>query len=100
MNVSINCNEEGSGGHTLHNKGNKFGWKAKVAEKVFYKSPLDRVECFFKINFQQTTGRQSLPAILTEDVSIFFNLVFSYPIFNYLTTFNPFVSISPLIVLN
>jgi hypothetical protein len=79
MNVSINCNEEGSGGHTLHNKGNKFGWKAKLAEKVFYKSPLDRVKCFFKIYFQQTTGRQFLPAILTEELLHKINIVTHKP---------------------
>ena len=56
VDVTIDCNREGSSRHTLHDKDNKLCWKTKVVEKVFYKSPLNRVKCFLKVYLQQTAG--------------------------------------------
>jgi hypothetical protein len=56
MNITINYYSQRGSRYILHNKRNKFSWKAKVAKEVFQEFPLDRVKSLFKINFQQIVG--------------------------------------------
>jgi hypothetical protein len=79
MDVTIDCYRVRGKGDTLHNKQDKFGRETKLAEKARKKCPLYRVKCFFKINFQQASGRGALPTILAKELLNNINVVAHKP---------------------